>query len=116
MIQAGVGGRLDVVHLAAETGEILVERGERAHGGVLVVVEGIVAERVTDRRGEDRTLCQFAFDRERRFTVGVAVLRNPPGGTGTKAKYLSGVGKVLMKSGLMLLQFINCGGSEIDCR
>src|SRR6202043_1159167 len=57
------------------------EFSEYALGGVLVVVERVVGERVADRRHEDRSLREFLAYRQRRFAVLIAVgLRGVAGG------------------------------------
>ncbi len=48
-IGLNVTGRLEVAHVAAHAGEILVEGGEDTGGWILVVVERVVGQRIANR-------------------------------------------------------------------
>src|SRR6185312_10252277 len=67
-----VDRRLDVLHVAADTGEVLLPVDQQAVGRVLVVVQRVVVQRVTDRRGQRLAALQFPADRQRGFAVAVA--------------------------------------------
>ena len=73
VVGTDVAGRADVLHVAADAGEVLLQDREHAAGRVAVVVERVVGEIVTDQRGYDRSLRQFAAHRERSFAVLIAV-------------------------------------------
>ena len=66
-------GRANEVDVAADAGEVLLELGVEAGGGVLVVVEGVVGDGVAEHRHQDRARCQFLADGKRGFAVGVTV-------------------------------------------
>src|SRR5215212_3652344 len=67
-----VDRRLDVLHVAADTGEVLLPVDQQAVGRVLVVVQRVVVQRVADRRGQRLAALQFLSDRQRGFAIKVA--------------------------------------------
>ena len=86
--------------------------------GVAVVVEGVVGEVVADQRGQHGALRELAADSQRRFAVGEAIGLRGTAGSGIGRGIASalanaiGVGKVLTKSGLILLQFCRLNGND----
>src|SRR4029077_15461139 len=68
-----VAGAADELHVATHAREILTELGQNSAGRILVVVERIVRERVTDQRGQNRPARELALDRQRRLPANVAV-------------------------------------------
>src|SRR5262249_11184293 len=61
--------RLQIGHVAANTGKVLTPVDQQTVGRVLVVVERVVVQRVAERRGQRRAVLQFLADRQRRFAV-----------------------------------------------
>ena len=73
VVAAGVDGRTDEVDVAAGAGEVLFELGVNAGGRVPVVVEGVIGDRVTQHRDDNRARRELFADGQRGFTVGVTV-------------------------------------------
>jgi hypothetical protein len=63
---------LDVLHVAADAGEVLLPVDQQTVGRVLVVVQRVVIQRIADRRGQRLAALQFLADRQRSFAVEVA--------------------------------------------
>src|SRR5258705_320301 len=61
-----------IVSSVAEPGHVLPELDQKAAVRILVAFEGVEAERVTDRRGPDRTTGKLDLDRQRCFAIRVA--------------------------------------------
>src|ERR1700682_1045958 len=81
-----VDRRLQIAHVAAQAGEILLEINVQAVGRVLVVVQRIVIQRIADRRRQGLASLKFLAHRQRRFAVGEAAQTSAGRVNGTRVR------------------------------
>src|SRR5262249_53565016 len=73
VVDTGVDGRLEVMHVAPDTGEVLLEFDQHTLSRRLEVVERVVGQRVAHRRRDHRTGRKLFTHRKRGFAVLIAV-------------------------------------------
>ena len=66
---------LEILDVATNASEVLLEVNQETRGGVLVIVEGVVVERIAQRRGDCRAALQFLTHRQRGFAVEITAQR-----------------------------------------